>query len=87
MSKMTVSIVKPNPFLFDDGTYNIDDAKILAGHIAGECYDEEGLENIQREPREKTEKRVKNTLEHGHHSVYGHESIKFNIEYIPKYNL
>ena len=41
-------------------------------------------ENIQKEPREKTEKRIKSTLEHGHHSVYGHEYIKFNIENIPK---
>ena len=81
---MKISIVKPNPYLNEDGTYNIEEAKILAGHIAGECYDEEGLENIQKEPREKTERRIQNTLEHGHHSVYGHETIKFNIENIPK---
>ena len=84
MSKMKISIVKPNTYLKEDGTFNLEEAKILSGHIAGECYDEDGLENIQKEPREKTEKRIKSTLEHGHHSVYGHEYIKFNIENIPK---
>ena len=74
----------PNYFLDKDGTFNIDDAILLSGKIAGVCYDKEGFSHLQKESAEKTKKRVAMTLNNGHHSVYDHISISLNIKNIPK---
>ena len=74
----------PNYFLNKDGTFNIDDAILLSGKIAGVCYDKEGFSHLQKESAEKTKKRVAMTLNNGHHSVYDHISISLNIKNIPK---
>ena len=74
----------PNYFLNKDGTFNIDDAILLSGKIAGVCYDKEGFSHLQKESTEKTKKRVAMTLNNGHHSVYDHISISLNIKNIPK---
>lgn len=82
--KIKIGIVNPNPFLNEDGTYNKKKAILLGGKIAGECYDKEGFDHINQEPVEKTMRRVDLTLNNGHHSVYGHEVIKFNLQNVPK---
>lgn len=74
----------PNYFLNKNGTFNIDDAIMLSGRIAGVCYDKEGFSHLQKESAEKTKKRVAMTLNNGHHSVYDHISISLNIKNIPK---
>ena len=74
----------PNLFLKTDGTFNKDEALNLAGKIAGVCYDKEGFSHLENEPREKTIRRVNMTLENGHHSVYDHILINFNLQNIPK---
>lgn len=74
----------PNYFLNKNGTFNIDDAIMLSGKIAGVCYDKEGFSHLQKESAEKTKKRVAMTLNNGHHSVYDHISISLNIKNIPK---
>ena len=56
----------------------------LGGKIAGICYDKEGFEHLDSEPEEKTMRRVNMTLNNGHHSVYDHINISFNIQNIPK---
>ena len=80
---MNISIL-PNQFLKDDGTFAKDEAINLSGKIAGVCYDEEGFNHLKDEELAKTLKRVNNTLINGHHSVYDHIMINFNIENIPK---
>lgn len=74
----------PNYFLNKDGTFNIDDAIMLSGKIAGVCYDKEGFSHLLNESSEKTKKRVAMTLDNGHHSVYDHIAISLNIKNIPK---
>lgn len=74
----------PNYFLNKDGTFNIDDAIMLSGKIAGVCYDKEGFSHLLKESSEKTKKRVAMTLDNGHHSVYDHIAISLNIKNIPK---
>lgn len=76
--------ILPNYFLNENGTFNIDDAIMLSGKIAGVCYDKEGFSHLQKESSEKTKKRVAMTLNNGHHSVYDHISISLNIKNIPK---
>lgn len=80
---MNISIL-PNQFLKDDGTFAKDEAINLSGKIAGVCYDKEGFNHLKDEELAKTLKRVNNTLINGHHSVYDHIMINFNIENIPK---
>ncbi len=80
---MNISIL-PNQFLKDNGTFDRDEAIKLCGKIAGVCYDKEGFNHLKDEVLEKTMKRVNNTLNNGHHSVYDHIIINFNIENIPK---
>ena len=83
MEKMEITIL-PNYFLNDNGTFNLKEALNLCGKIAGVCYDKEGFEHLSQEIQTKTDKRIKNTLENGHHSVYDHIMINLNIKGIPK---
>ena len=83
MNKIKIDIL-PNYFLKEDGTFNIKDALNLSGKIAGVCYDREGFSHLQNEDEEKTLKRIKMTLNNGHHSVYDHINISFNLQNVPK---
>lgn len=79
-----VDILPYNYFIKEDGTFNKEEALLLSGKFAGVCYDKEGFNHLVDEPLEKTQKRVKSTLENGHHSVYDHIFISFNMQNIPK---
>lgn len=76
--------ILPNYFLNGDGTFNKDEAIRLDGKIAGICYDKEGFSHLEDEPSLKTDRRVDMTINNGHHSVYGHTSISFDIKNLPK---
>lgn len=76
--------ILPNYFLNENGTFNKDEAIKLSGKIAGVCYSKNGLSQLLNESEEKTMRRVDMTLNNGHHSVYDHIMISFNIKDIPK---
>ena len=76
--------ILPNQFLKKDGTFDKKEALKLSGKIAGVCYDKEGFNHLQNEAEEKTMRRINLTLENGHHSVYDHITINFNMQNIPK---
>jgi len=76
--------ILPNQFLKSNGTFDKDEAIKLSGKIAGVCYDKEGFSHLEKEPLEKTMRRVDMTLNNGHHSVYDHIIINFNLQNIPK---
>ena len=80
---MKISIL-PNYYLMYDGTFNKKDAIKLSGRIAGVCYDKEGFNHLLMESEKITLQRADMTLKHGHHSVYDHVGISFNIQNIPK---
>lgn len=82
-TKMNIGIL-PNLYLKENGTFDKEKAMKLSGQIAGVCYDKEGFSHLENESEEKTMRRVKMTLENGHHSVYDHISISFNLQNIPK---
>ena len=85
MNKFGIKIdILPNYFLKEDGTFNKEDAINLSGKIAGVCYDKEGFNHLVNEPEEKTMRRVDMTLNNGHHSVYDHINISFNLQNVPK---
>ena len=85
MKKMGIEIgILPNQFLKEDGTFDKDEAIKLCGKIAGVCYDKEGFNHLINEPEQKTMRRVDMTLNNGHHSVYDHIMINFNIQNLPK---
>lgn len=71
-------------FITKDNTFNLDEAIKLSGKFAGICYDKEGFAHLVNEPDEKTMRRVDMTINNGHHSVYDHIYIKFNLQNIPK---
>ncbi len=81
--KIKVGIL-PNQFLKSNDIFDKDASIKLAGKIAGVCYDKEGFAHLENEPEEKTMRRVNRTLENGHHSVYDHISISFDLQNIPK---
>ncbi|MBR4618507.1 MAG: FAD-dependent thymidylate synthase [Bacilli bacterium] len=83
MSKIKIDLL-PNLYLKEDETFDMDKVLNLSGKIAGVCYDKEGFKHLENEPIEKTNRRVAMTLNNGHHSVYGHTHISFNIQNIPK---
>ena len=76
--------ILPNQFLKENGTFDRESAIKLSGKIAGVCYDKEGFSHLQNEPEEKTMRRVDMTLNNGHHSVYDHINISFNLQNVPK---
>lgn len=76
--------ILPNLFLNDNGTFNKEKALNLCGKIAGVCYDKEGFNHLKDEDVMKTNRRIDMTLNNGHHSVYDHIFISFNIHNIPK---
>lgn len=82
-TKIKVGIL-PNQFLKEDGTFDKDEAIMLSGKFAGVCYDEEGFEHLINEPVERTMRRIARTLNDGHHSVYDHILINFNLQNLPK---
>lgn len=84
MSKDIDIKILPNYFLNSDGTYNREAAINFGGRIAGICYDKEGYSHLENEKEEKTIRRVNMTINNGHHSVYGHTSISFDIKNLPK---
>lgn len=85
MNKNNLKIeILPNYFLNENGTFNKNDALNLSGKIAGVCYDEDGFKHLNQESEEKTLKRINRTLNSGHHSVYDHINITFNLQNIPK---
>lgn len=63
---------------------NKDEILKLGGQAAGICYMKTNFETIINEDEQKTLKRIKNTLECGHHSVYGHFYLNIYFENIPK---
>lgn len=73
-----------NFFLKEDGTFDLKNALLFSGRIAGVCYDKEGYEHLEKEDISNTQKRINNTLENDHHSVYDHIMINFDIVGIPK---
>jgi thymidylate synthase ThyX len=82
-TKIKIDIL-PNQFLKSDGKFDMDKAMLLCGKVAGVCYDEEGFSHLENEPIEKTMHRVDMTLKNGHHSVYDHVMINFNLQNLPK---
>lgn len=56
----------------------------FGGHAAGICYMPDDFDAILAEPVEKTEKRIADTLQSGHHSVYDHVSYTLLLEGVPK---
>jgi len=81
--KIIIDIL-PNIYLKDNGTFDKDKAVNLCGKIAGICYDKEGFHHLGNEDVEKTNRRINMTLNNGHHSVYDHITINFNIQNVPK---
>lgn len=82
-TKIKVDIL-PNQYLKENGTFDKESAIKLSGKIAGVCYDKEGFNHLLNEPEERTMRRVDMTLNNGHHSVYDHIMISFNLQNVPK---
>ena len=76
--------ILPTIYLSEDGTFDKAEALVLSGKIAGVCYDKEGFLHLVNEALEKTNRRIDMTLNNGHHSVYDHIGISFNLQNVPK---
>ena len=68
----------------DDYIFDLDRALDICGKIGGVCYNPEGFDKLYHEDPEKTQKRIDMTINNGHHSVYDHIFISFNMRNIPK---
>ena len=82
-TKIKVGIL-PNQFLKSNKTFDKGAALKFCGKIAGICYNKEGFSQLENEPEDKTNRRINMTLTNGHHSVYDHTTINFNLQNIPK---
>ena len=76
--------ILPNLYLKEDGTFDLEKALQMSGKIAGLCYAKTSFHDILEEDKDKTLRRIENTLNNGHHSVYDHIWISFYIKNIPK---
>lgn len=60
------------------------DFDLSGGHSAGICYMKHDFDTILQEDETKTDRRIAQTKNGGHHSVYDHSVINFYFEGIPK---
>ena len=60
------------------------DFDLFSGKVAGVCYMPNSFENLIQEEETKTDKRIAQTKNNGHHSVYDHNTINLYLEDIPK---
>lgn len=67
-----------------NGPFNMHEALKFCAKAAGVCYNEENFKKLQNEAPENTEKRLKQVLNSGHHSVFDHFRFTFEFEDIPK---
>ena len=65
-------------------TLSKEDALNFSGKAAGICYLPLDTETLFNEPKEKTEKRVLNTIASGHHSVFNHITYNLLLTDVPK---
>ena len=56
----------------------------FSGKSAGICYLPDTIETLFAESPEKTQRRSRNTINSGHHSVFGHPTYNLCFEEIPK---
>lgn len=56
----------------------------FSGKVGGVCYMAGDFGSLMQEPKEKTQRRVNMTMGNGHHSVFEHDYITFELEGIPK---
>ena len=82
--ELKIDILPNQKYITYDGKFDKDKALNLSGKIAGVCYDKEGFSHLENESIEKTNRRINMTLNNGHHSVYDHITINFNVQNIPK---
>lgn len=83
-NNIKINILPNQKYLTEKNTFDKQEALNLSGKIAGICYNKEGFSSLENEPIEKTNRRIDMTLNNGHHSVYDHINISFNIQNIPK---
>ena len=83
MEKITVKIL-PGKFNRTDGTYDLRQALLLSGKIGGMCYLQGDFSSIENEDESKTIRRIVNTIDNRHHSVYDHLYLNLEIEGLPK---
>lgn len=85
MEKSNLKIkILPSEFTKADGTFDMKKALERCGKIAGICYSKEGFEALENENIEDTNRRIRGTLNKGHHSIYDHVNISFDISNVPK---
>ena len=56
----------------------------LSGKAAGVCYMPSTFDELLKEDKVKTNKRVLQTKESGHHSVFDHNNITLYLDSVPK---
>lgn len=73
-TKMNVVAVSHEDDHIDQG-----ELRTLAGKYAGTCYAEDGYETIKHQPIVKAQKRAAGNARRGHHSVFQHSVISFEV--------
>ena len=58
INNLKVNLLENTPFLNSDGTFDLKRAMTHSGHIAGICYNQNGLAASFEESPDKTERRV-----------------------------
>lgn len=81
---MNISLLPTTSCLNADGIFDLQNALLLCGQIGGICYSPSGYENLKREEKSVTSRRVDLTLRLGHHSIFDHVQISLEISGIPK---
>lgn len=65
-------------------SFNLANALDFCSKMAGICYSEEGFSKLKLENKEATQKRLERVIRSGHHSVFDHFKLTFELYNIPK---
>ena len=84
VQNLKVKLLENTPFLKEDGTFDLKRAMLFSGHVAGICYNQDGLDASFNENEAKTERRVAMNANDGHQSVFEHVNLTLDIQNSPK---
>ncbi len=68
----------------DSNTFDLQKALEFCAKMGGICYMKDSFKKLSDEPKESTQRRLKQVLTSGHHSVFDHFKLTFEFSEIPK---
>ncbi|MEG0872358.1 MAG: FAD-dependent thymidylate synthase [Clostridia bacterium] len=81
---MNVNLIAYLNVTKDKKSFDLEEAELFSAKMAGVCYMESSFNDLINEDIQNTRKRLNGVLKSGHHSVFDHYKLTFELSSIPK---